>query len=153
MFVSPNAAERFFALETDASLFAPSAQLAAAHARVQPDTWMYRFTWASPLRGGALGACHALDVPFALGNWANTPALRAFAGDDAGAERVAHATLDAWSAFARTGDPAHASLGCAWPRYEGAQRATLELGDPCRIVLAPNEERRRLWAAALEDSR
>ena len=152
-YASEPAAERFFALETDASLFAPSAQLAAAHARVQPDTWMYRFTWASPLRGGALGACHALDVPFALGNWANTPALRAFAGDDAGAERVAHATLDAWSVFARTGDPAHASLGCAWPRYEGAQRATLELGDPCRIVLAPNEERRRLWAAALEDSR
>jgi len=144
--------DRFFALETDASLFAPSAQLAAAHARAA-DTWMYRFTWASPLRGGALGACHALDVPFALGTHASTPELRAFAGDDARAARVAHATMDAWAAFARTGNPEHASLGCAWPRYDEAKRATLELGDPCRTAFAPNEEKRRLWAEALEDSR
>jgi para-nitrobenzyl esterase len=143
-----DAQDRFFALETDASLFVPSAALAAAHARVQRDTWMYRFTLASPLRGGALGACHALDVPFALGTHASTPQLRAFAGDDARATRVAHATMDAWAAFARAGDPAHAGLGCAWPRYDDAKRATLELGDPCRCVLAPNEEKRRLWAEA-----
>jgi para-nitrobenzyl esterase len=144
---------RFFALETDASLFVPSAQLAAAHARGQRDTWMYRFTWTSSLRGGALGACHALDVPFALGTLASTPELRAFAGDDARATRVAHATMDAWAAFARTGSPEHASLGCAWPRYDEAKRATLELGDPCRSVFAPHEQKRRLWADALEESR
>jgi para-nitrobenzyl esterase len=144
-----SAQHRFFAMETDASLFVPSAQLAAAQARVRPDTWMCRFTWRSPLRGGALGACHALDVPFALGTHAESPALAAFAGNDAAAARVAHAAMDAWAAFARTGDPAHVSLGCAWPRYDEAQRATLELGDPCRVVHAPDETRRRLWADAL----
>ena len=145
--------DRFFALETDASLFAPSARLAEAHAQQQHDTWMYRFAWRSPHSDGALGACHALDVPFALGTHASTPQLRAFAGEGAAATRVAQATMDAWAAFARTGNPEHASLGCAWPRYHGVQRATLELGDPCRLTLAPNEEKRRLWAVALEELR
>jgi para-nitrobenzyl esterase len=141
--------DRFFALETDASLFVPSAALAEARARVCPDTWMYRFAWRSPLRAGALGACHALDVPFALGTHADSPALAAFAGDDARARRVVRATMDAWSAFARTGDPAHPGLACGWPRYDAAARATLEIDDPCRVVRAPNEANRRLWASAL----
>jgi para-nitrobenzyl esterase len=141
--------DRFCALETDASLFAPSAQLAESHSRVHGDTWMYRFAWPSPLRGGALGACHALDVPFALGTYDATPALAAFAGSGAAATRVSHATMDAWAAFARDGDPSHPSVGGVWPRYEADQRATLELGDPCRVLNAPNESRRRLWAEAL----
>jgi len=144
-----SALDRFFALETDASLFVPSTRLAEAQARVQRDTWMYRFRWASPLRGGALGACHALDVPFALGTHDASPALREFSGAGAAAERVARATMDAWSAFARSGDPAHERVGGAWPRYDAARRATLELGDPCRVVLAPNEASRQLWADAL----
>jgi para-nitrobenzyl esterase len=141
--------DRFFALETDASLFVPSARLAESHARAGGAAWMYRFDRRSPLRGGALGACHALDVPFALGTFASTPALRAFAGADAGAARVAHAMMDAWSAFARSGDPAHAELACGWPRYDAAARATLVLDDPCRVVLAPNEANRARWADAL----
>ena len=68
---------------------------------------MYRFSWRSPLHGGKLGACHALDVPFALGTFA-LPKLRDFAGAGPEAERVAHAMMDAWVAFARSGDPSHA---------------------------------------------
>lgn len=139
-----SALDRFFALETDASLFVPSARLAEAQSRVRADTWMYRFRWRSPASGGALGACHALDVPFALGSYDTTPALREFSGSGAAATRVAHAVMDAWSAFARTGDPSCACAG-TWPRYGAERRATLELDDPCRVVLAPNEANRRLW--------
>ncbi len=135
--------DRFFALETDASLFVPSARLAEAQSRFQPRTFMYRFTWRSPLRGGALGACHALDVPFALGTY-EQPELRAFAGEGAAAARLAHAVMDAWAAFARAADPSHPGIG-AWPAYEPLRRATLELGDPCRVVDAPGEEKRCLW--------
>ncbi|MFI5320209.1 MAG: carboxylesterase/lipase family protein [Myxococcota bacterium] len=143
-----SAQDRFFALETDASLFVPSARLAEAQARVRPDTWMYRFAWRSPHSDGALGACHALDVPFALGTLEDSAELRAFAGSGAAALRVAHAVMDAWSGFARSGDPSCANAG-PWPRYDAERRATLELGDPSRIVLAPDESRRALWADAL----
>jgi para-nitrobenzyl esterase len=134
--------DRFLALETDRSLFVPSCEYAWAHAQRAP-TYFYRFAWNSPLRGGALGACHALDVPFALGTLGDTAPLRAFCGSGEPATRVAHAMMDAWSAFARTGDPSHAGIG-EWPRY-GDRRATLEIDDPCRVVSAPNEERRALW--------
>ncbi len=136
--------ERFFALETDASLFFPATRLAEAQSRVQPRTFMYRFTWRSPLP--QLGACHALDIGFALGTHAR-PGLRRFCGDDAAAGRVAHAMMDAWASFAKSGVPSPGA-GLAWPTYEATRRATLEIGDPCRVLEAPNEARRRLWAVA-----
>ncbi|HEU4430965.1 MAG TPA: carboxylesterase family protein [Myxococcota bacterium] len=139
---------RFLALETDASLFVPSAQLAADHARIHPNTRMYTFTWRSPLRGGALGACHALDVPFALGTHAATRELRDFSGSGPAATQLSNAMMDAWAAFARSGDPSHPGIG-EWPRYTAEQRATQELGAECRLVCAPNEPRRQRWAAAL----
>ena len=140
--------DRFLALETDASLFVPSSQLAADHARAHANTRMYAFSWRSPLRDGALGACHALDVPFVLGTHAATRELRGFSGSGAAAARLSNAIMDAWSAFARSGDPSHAGIG-EWPRYAAEQRATLELGAECRVVRAPNEARRERWAAAL----
>jgi len=147
-YAAANAADRFFALETDASLFVPSAQLAEDHARSHANTRMYSFTWPSPLRGGALGACHALDIPFALGTHADTPALRDFAGSGPGAAQLSNTMMDAWAAFARSGDPSHAGIG-EWPRYEPARRATQELSAECGVALAPNDARRRLWAEAL----
>jgi para-nitrobenzyl esterase len=136
-------AERFFALETDASLFVPSTRVAEAQSRHQPRTFMYRFSWRSPLEGGRLGACHALDVPFALGTFA-LPTLRDFAGAGPEAERLAHAVMDAWVAFARRGDPSHAGIP-AWPPYAPPRRATLELGATCRVLDAPDEARRRAF--------
>jgi para-nitrobenzyl esterase len=139
-------AERFFAVETDASLFVPSTRLAEAHSRHQPRTFMYRFAWCSPLAGGALGACHALDVPFALGTHA-LPGVRDFAGTGPAAERVAAAVMDAWLAFAKSGDPSHPGIP-RWPRYAPPERLTLELGDPCRVLEAPCEERRLAFSEA-----
>jgi len=133
-------AERFFAVETDASLFVPSARLAEAQARHQPRTFMYRFGWRSPL---GLGACHALDVPFAFGTHA-LPGVCDFAGAGPAADRVAAAVMDAWVAFAKSGDPSHPGLP-GWPRYAPPERLTLELGDPCRVLEAPCEERRRAF--------
>jgi para-nitrobenzyl esterase len=135
--------ERFFAVETDASLFVPSTRLAEAQSRHQPRTFMYRFTWRSPLSGGRLGACHALDIPFALGTYA-LPKLREFAGAGQGAERLSHAMMDAWAAFARRGDPSHPGIP-PWPAYGPPRRATLELGATCRVVDAPDEARRRAF--------
>lgn len=135
---------RFFAIETDASLFIPATVLASGHAAHQPNTWMYRFDWRSPMERGALGACHALDVPFALGT---IDRVAEFAGSGAAAERVARSVQGAWVAFARRGNPSCEATG-EWPAYETERRATLLLDDPCQLVDAPNEERRRAWVRA-----
>jgi para-nitrobenzyl esterase len=133
--------ERFFAVETDASLFVPSTRLAEAQSRHQPRTFMYRFTWRSPLLG-ALGPLRA-STPFALGTFA-LPKLRDFAGAGPDAKRLADAMMDAWVAFARCGDPSHPGIP-AWPPYTAPRRATLEIGSPFRVVDAPGEERRRAF--------
>jgi para-nitrobenzyl esterase len=53
--------------------------------------------------------------------------------------------MDAWAAFARSGDPSHPGIP-PWPPYAPPRRATLELGAPCRVVDAPGEARRRAFA-------
>jgi para-nitrobenzyl esterase len=135
-----DAKDHFFALETDASLFVPSTRLAERQAGHQPRTFMYRFR---------LGACHALDVPFVLGNL-ELPKVRDFAGCGADARRLSEALMDAWVAFARCGDPSHPGIG-SWPPYAPPRRDTLEFGPEIRCLPAPNEERRAAWDAALEN--
>ena len=136
--------DRFFALETDASLFIPATRLAEAHGRHQARTFMYRFMFASPLAGGKLGACHALDIPFALANLDRVPD---FAGSGAAAERVSRTMVAAWSGFARNGDPSPPGLD--WPPYAPTRRATLLIDDPPRVVDAPCELQRRAWERAV----
>jgi para-nitrobenzyl esterase len=139
--------DRFFAVETDASLFVPAAQLASSQSRHNAATFMYRFDWRSPMLDGRLGACHALDIAFALGTLERVPE---FAGQGERPERVAHAMQSAWASFARSGSPACDATG-PWPAYETGRRDTLVLDDPCRLVSAPSEERRSAWALARQD--
>jgi para-nitrobenzyl esterase len=140
---SADARDVFYAVMTDLHLRVPAARLAEAHARAQPDTWMYLFAWRSPLRGGAYGACHALDLPFTFGTL-DAPGMREFAGGGPAAERLAGQLMDAWLAFARDGDPAHAAIG-PWPRYDAARRATMRFGEACGVELAPQEAERAVW--------
>jgi para-nitrobenzyl esterase len=142
-----DAKDLFFAVETDASLFVPSALLASNQSRHNPATFMYRFDWRSPMLDGRLGACHALDIAFALGTLDCVPE---FAGRGERAERVAHAMQSAWVAFARSGDPSCDATG-TWPAYDTEHRATLSIDDPCRVLSAPSEERRSAWARARRD--
>lgn len=138
--------DKFFALETDASLFFPATRLAEAQARHQSQTFMYRFNFSSPFEEGKLGACHALDIAFALGNTGLVPH---FAGAGEATKRVSAAMLAAWSGFARSGDPS--PEGLAWPPYSAKDRTTLVLDDPCHLALAPNETRRQAWANARKE--
>jgi len=129
----------WLAIETDRTFRAPVTQLAAAQARHQPDTWVYLFTWKSPALDGALGACHALEIPLVFGT-ADRGALRTFVGAGPEMERLSETMQDAWLAFARGDEP-----GDGWPRYEASRRATQLLGAECGVAEAPYERERRFW--------
>jgi para-nitrobenzyl esterase len=139
-------ADLFWAILTDLHLRVPGIRLAEDHAAHQPSTRMYLFTWESPARGGAFGACHALDLPFVFGSL-DAPGMEEFAGSGESAEGLAENAMDAWVGFARCGDPAHPGLG-AWPVYEPGRRATMELGARCGLLEAPREEERAAWDEA-----
>jgi carboxylesterase type B len=121
----------------------PASKLAEAHARAGGSAYGYLFTWRTPFLRRALGAFHALDVPFVFG-LGRSPLFRSLGSLAGSAGRLASAMQEAWTGFARCGDPGHRELP-AWPRYEPAQRATMVLGRQCALVHTPLEEERRLW--------
>jgi len=129
--------------QTDLCFRIPSIRVAQAMAAHSP-VHMYRFTWAP----GPLGATHILEMPFVFDSFAKVNAAAAAA---LGMTEVPRALVDtihgAWCSFIADGVPRHTSLP-AWPRYDAARRATMELNLTSRVVDDPAREERQLWEAA-----
>jgi para-nitrobenzyl esterase len=135
--------ELWIAIETDRLFRVPALRLAELQHRHQSQTYAYLFTWTSPAMEGALGSCHALEIPFVFGTL-HHPGISAFVGADPAAERLSMLIQEAWLAFARTGDPSHPQLG-DWLPYHPGVRPTQILGPECELVNAPFEAERRFW--------
>jgi len=142
-------ADLLFAIETDRVFRIPAIRVGEARAAHPGDTFMYRFDWESPALGGALGSCHAVDIPFVFGAL-GAPGAAFFAGGGPEAERLCERTMDAWIAFARSGDPSHPGLpgGCFEP-YDPQRRSTLVLDRECGVELDPGSAERRAWEGIL----
>jgi para-nitrobenzyl esterase len=113
-------------------------------AELQPaPSYLYRFDWTSPAMNGALGAAHAMELPF-MWNKLELPASQILiGGDTAGAQPLATAMHDTWAAFVKTGDPNGAGLP-TWPAYD-VQRQTMILDRTSRLEADPARERRVVW--------
>lgn len=131
------------AIESDRMFRIGSLRAASAQARWQPETYCYLFTWESPAMGGALGACHAIEIPFVLGNL-DVPGMDRFAGSGPEAVALSEQMMDAWIGFARSGNPSHAGIP-AWPTYDEATRSTMVFGRATHLEDAPMEAERALW--------
>lgn len=88
--------------------------------------WLYLFTHASPARRGALGSCHALEMPFVFGTL-NAPTQDKFAGTGPDVERLSREMMDSWLGFANNGDPAHPSIA-PWSQYDADKHPTMMFG-------------------------
>ena len=96
------------------------------------------FTYRSPVMGGIFGACHALEMGFVFGTHDDF-----FCGTGAAADELSRSMQEAWTTFARTGEPSCESMG-DWPPY-GDKRWTMMIDTPCRLEAAPYEDERRAW--------
>jgi para-nitrobenzyl esterase len=129
--------DRFNAMMTDKAFWVPATRLLDAQSAHAP-VYAYRFDWRSPFLGGLLGSCHALELGFVFGTHKDGR-HGTFFGKGPAAEALANAMMDAWAAFARTGDP-------GWPRYDTAWRETMIFGDGApHIICGPDEARRKIW--------
>ena len=135
------ASDIWFAIQSDHTFRHHSICLAAAQTTHAP-TWMYLFSWESPLNDGALGACHALEIPFVFGNMDGP--LGRLAGDGAEAAALSEKVQGAWLALAHSGTPGHAALP-RWPRYDAHARQTMVFDRECAIVSKPMEAERAYW--------
>ncbi|MDI2130682.1 carboxylesterase/lipase family protein [Yinghuangia seranimata] len=120
----------------------PSTWVAEAHAAAGGRAFLYEFAWRSPALGGALGACHAIDVPFVFGN-AQGPFAELVLGAPVPPEfeELSRQVREAWVAFARTGDP-------GWPAFTTADAKTRIWDVPLRMESDPQRASRAIWRAA-----
>ena len=126
-------ADVWTAIASDYVFRAPSVHLADAHhasADLGVGTFAYLFTWESPIFGGILGACHALEVPFVFGS-VKYPIVQAFTGGGEEVAALSGAMRRAWLSFARSGVPSTDSVGegrIDWPGWDVSRRPTMVLG-------------------------
>ena len=139
------AADVWADLQGDFVFRIPAIRLAEHQSARDNAVYSYLFTWPSPQFGGALGACHALEIPFAW-NTLDTGMSQFFTGpvDDATRE-LAASMHGAWASFARTGTPSAPGLP-AWPAYDEERRATMIFDTPCRVEDDPRGTDREAWA-------
>jgi para-nitrobenzyl esterase len=126
----------------------PATRLAEAQSINQPDTYAYLFTYRSTAFDGALGACHAIDVPFAFDNLERRGVDMFLGGITDDARALATATSRAWLAVAHSGTPQHDGLP-EWPRYSEGHRSVMELGIARHVLDDPGSAERQLWASLL----
>ncbi|MFI5315238.1 MAG: carboxylesterase/lipase family protein [Myxococcota bacterium] len=116
----------FHRVATELLYRAPAQRLADAHSARGGPVFHYRFDLAGASASGDTGAFHGLDLPLVFGTRRIAP-LGRFFDDVPEAKPVGRQLRDAFSAFARSGDPRSPLLG-AWPRCGAADRHTLFFG-------------------------
>ena len=135
--------ELFCAIETDRIFRVPALRLCETMASRKPAAFNYLFTWKSPMAGGLLGSCHALELGFVFGTHTN-PGMDKFCGEGPDADGLATRMQDAWLAFARIGDPSCDSIG-AWPTYSTNRRDTMIFDAKSGAQSAPYDSERTSW--------
>jgi para-nitrobenzyl esterase len=121
----------------------PSLRIAELHSARELPIYAYLFSYASPGLRGALGACHALELPFVFGNL-DAPMQDRFAGKGPAVEALSREMMRAWTSFAARGVPEE-----EWPRFDGERRATRVFDTPGGVENAPFESERAAWDGIL----
>ena len=132
------------AISTDATMRIPCVRLIEAQQQHQP-SYHYIVTWTTPAGDGAAGANHGIELGFVFGTHGIDEDHAMAFGDGPAASGLANAVMDAWTNFAKTGNPSSETLG-AWPEY-GENRATMMIGEQTYVREAPYEEERLAWDA------
>jgi para-nitrobenzyl esterase len=131
------------ALRTDAVFRVPARRLAEARLAAGAMTHLYWFTFPTPAFGGVLGACHALDIPFALDNL-DRKGVEMFTGDSPDRTRLADRFSGALVDWAHGRSP-------GWDPYDHDRLVQVldtdaVIGDD--VLADPEADLRRLWDTA-----
>jgi para-nitrobenzyl esterase len=123
----------------------PSLRLAEAQIAGGGTAHVYELTYSALTNGGALGACHGLDVPLVFGVFGGLGAMLLGPRPSAEVRALSACWRRAWTSFARSGDP-------GWPAYDLAQRTTCVIDVEPTIAAYPEEISRRLWGEYVFDT-
>jgi para-nitrobenzyl esterase len=144
-------AERLVRVATDASFRGAAVHQSELHARSGgAPVYSYECRWRTPCYGGKW-ALHAVDVPAVFGHLhygvaydgKDSDAQRNAADKDGLWVQVQRRMLEAWAAFAWTGNPSTSTL--QWPAYDLTSRATMVFDGESKVE---NDPRPSLTRAA-----
>ena len=141
--LSTESEEIFHAIFTDMIFRIPTIRFLEAQSIHQPNTYNYMFTWESPAFGGIAGSPHAIEIPFVF-NTINIKVSEDLIGSGPDAEALSEKVMDAWIAFAHTGNPNHDGIP-NWHSYDNEKRATMFLGKECKVVNDAFSKEREAW--------
>jgi para-nitrobenzyl esterase len=131
----------FLAIATDVMMRIPS--LVSADRKTEQSAapaYVYLFTWETPVLGGKLKSCHALEIPFVF----DTLPATGLTGEGSERPELADKMSRAWLAFARSGNPNHAGIP-QWPAYSTKTRPTMIFDRECKVANDPLGEERKAW--------
>jgi para-nitrobenzyl esterase len=63
-------------------------------------------------------------------------------------EKLSREMQDAWTGFARSGEPGHTGRG-SWPAFDPARAATMVFGPESRVVDGPHRSELAFWQGLL----
>jgi para-nitrobenzyl esterase len=135
-----NPIDIYIAILSDLVFRIPDIHIAEAQSKHNSNVYFYIFTWPSPLFKGAF---HGVEIPFVFGTL-DLQGARYIFGKGAEAKKLSEKTMDAWIAFARSGNPNHSNIP-EWPVYDMEKRATMMIGKEFKVVNAPFEKERVIW--------
>ncbi len=136
--------EAVIQLLSDVVFRMPSIRLAELNSQRQP-TFVYLFTYRSLTKGPTgleYGSMHGLEVAFVF--HVDSSMGYSYVGPKGSWAHLSDQMVDAWTRFARSGDPNGVGLP-TWPRYEAGQHATMEFGTRTDVALDPYGPERRAW--------
>ncbi|HEY6294950.1 MAG TPA: carboxylesterase family protein, partial [Streptosporangiaceae bacterium] len=130
---TPSAGDALADVMTDWFFRVPAIRLAERH---HGAAHMYEFAWPTPVFGGRLGACHALEIGFVF-DTLDVEGGDVLYGSSPPAE-LAATMHRAWVDFARSGRP-------GWDAYDPQTRATMTFDVDSAVDHDPRAEKRILW--------
>jgi para-nitrobenzyl esterase len=133
------------AIEGDLRFRMAAVRLAETHVHAEIPVYVYMFTYESPALRGALGACHALELPFVFGTY-RAPLQDRFAGSGPAVEALSATLMQSWLSFAERDRPEQPA---DFKRYDLHQRPTMLFDRECRLAWDPLGEERAAWEGIL----
>ncbi len=140
--------ELFNTIMTECMIRIPTIRLLEKQSKHQSNSFNYILTWPSPMFEGAIGACHGLEIPFIFGTF-DVPPMDDFTGKGPEVEAFSEKMMDAWIAFARTGNPNHEGIP-EWAPYNVNTRTTMFFGKEVKTVDTPFDKERAAWDGLFE---
>lgn len=135
----------WMAVATDVTFAVPMVEMLDAHHTGGGRAWSYHYTHASTAFGGALGAAHAVEIPFVFDNVGQDGAAAMLGELGPERHRFAAALADTWASFAQGAPLKVPATDDAWPRYEPSARRQAVLDVEPDVVDDLDADLRRLW--------